>query len=93
VIGRFRTSDRDEAHRLLTGSYGPNRILVPRAGSSLDFELWWTEQKSSRIGYSRYGTDVRIEAPPLESWYVVCFPTKGRIAVSSGGASMRTSVP
>lgn len=89
MIGWFRTSDRDEAHRLLTSSYGPNRILFPRAGSSLDFELWWTEQRSSRIGYSRYGTDVRIEAPPLESWYVVCFPTKGTIAVSSGRDSAR----
>lgn len=90
MIGWFRTNDCDEAHRLLVSSYGPNRIRRrPRDAASFDFQLWWTEQKRSRIGYSRYGTEVAIEAPPLEVWYVVCFPTRGTIAVSSGPDSVR----
>ena len=88
MIGTFRTSDCDEAHRLLVSSYGPNRMFVGPE-KPFDFALWWTEQKRSRIGYSSYGTDVQITVPPLEAWYVVCFPTRGRIAVASGSDSAR----
>lgn len=90
MIGLYsQTSDSEEANRLIRGSYGPSRLRLGKAGSSLDFRLWWSEQKSSRIGYTRYGTDVQIDAPPLESWYAACFPTRGRVEVSSGRDSLR----
>ena len=90
MVGLYsHTSDSDEANRLIHGSYGPSRLYIAKRGGALDFRLWWTEQKSSRIGYTRYGTDVRIDAPPLEAWYVACFPTRGRVEVTSGEDSVR----
>lgn len=90
MVGSFHhTTDRDEARELLESTYGPNRIAVTGRRVALDFRLWWNEQRSLRIGYSRYGTAVEIDAPPIESWYVACFPTRGRMEVAGDANAAR----
>jgi AraC-like DNA-binding protein len=83
----LRTSDPEEAHELVTHAYAPHRLEVPGRQGPVDFRLWLAELERLNLGSTMFGADVRIVAPPLRSFYVVCFPTTGYIEISCGANS------
>jgi AraC-like DNA-binding protein len=49
--------------------------------------VWLTEFERLNIGYTAFGTDVLVVAPPILSYYVVCLPIAGHTRTFCGGDS------
>jgi AraC-like DNA-binding protein len=84
---RFRTSDLDEAREIISRAYAPHELSTRGPKPSLNLRVWLTEFERLNIGYTAFGTDVRVVAPPTLSYYVVCLPIAGHTRALCGGDS------
>ncbi|MHA6797563.1 AraC family transcriptional regulator (plasmid) [Pseudonocardia bannensis] len=84
----FTTTDVDEARHVLTRSYADHSIrLIGRTARNLRFGHRVALSPLVNIGYTTFGTDLDIAAPPTSTAYIVCFTTRGHATMTCGGES------
>jgi AraC-like DNA-binding protein len=85
----FATSDVDEARDVLTHSYADHSIRTAgRVGRGFNFLHRVASSSQINIGYTTFGTDVDISAPPPRTSYIVCFSVRGHLTMSCGAESV-----
>jgi AraC-like DNA-binding protein len=84
----FATRDLDEARDVLTHSYADHSIRTAGASRKFDFVHRVASSSQINIGYTTFGTDVSISAPPPQTSYIVCFSTRGHLTMSCASESV-----
>ncbi|MFD7010618.1 AraC family transcriptional regulator (plasmid) [Rhodococcus sp. USK10] len=76
----------DEAAAVIADAYSAARLDIYGSGADFSLRTKIVELPGLNIGYFRFGSPVRVAAPP-PSCYVVCFAPSGGLEISSGARS------
>ena len=82
-FARCRTEDRDEAERLITAFYLPNRLDLSSGSARLGMELAGLRLGALTAGRLTYGRRVRLRTADAENFHVN-LPLRGRVVSRSG---------
>lgn len=85
----LRTDDLDEACGFLASVYAPHRLTAVERGR-FGFTMRVLNVERLRIGYSSFGSDVRLDVPP-PPFYVFCYAPSRSVDVTSGHRSASVS--
>jgi AraC-like DNA-binding protein len=88
---RRTTGDRDEAERVITELYLPNRLDLSRGSARLDMEVSGLRLGALTIGRLTYGRRVRLRTADAENFHVN-IPLRGRAGSRSGTGEPVTTV-
>ncbi|MDV6212707.1 AraC family transcriptional regulator [Rhodococcus erythropolis] len=86
VQGSTLITHPDEAIAVIADSYSAARLDVYDSAADFSLRSNIIELPGLNIGYFRFGSPVRVAAPP-PSCYVVCFAPTGGLDVTSGARS------
>lgn len=88
---RRTTDDRDEAERVVTDLYLPNRLDLSEGSAPLGLEITGLRLRRLTVGRVTYGRPVRLRTAEAENFHVN-IPLRGRVVSSSGGTKQVTTV-
>jgi hypothetical protein len=88
---RCTTGDRDEAERVITELYLPNRLDLSRGSARLDMEVAGLRLGALTVGRLTYGRRVRLRTVDAENFHVN-IPLRGRAGSRSGTGEPVTTV-
>ena len=88
----LRTDDRDEAEKVITELYLPNRLDLSRGPEPLEMEVAGLQLGALTAGRLAYGRRVRLRTADAESVHVN-LPLRGRAASRSGTGEQVTTGP
>ena len=80
---RSATNDRDEAERIVTELYLPNRLDLSRGSARLGMEVAGLRLGALTVGRLSYGRGVRLRTADAENFHVN-IPLRGRVRSRSG---------
>jgi AraC-like DNA-binding protein len=80
---RFTTDDRDEAERLVTELYLPNRLDLPPGSAGLGMEMAGLRLGALTAGRLTYGRAVRLRTADAQNFHMN-IPLRGRAVSRSG---------
>ena len=83
---RRATSDRDEAERIVTDLYLPNRLDLSSGSGPLDMEVIGGRLGAITVGRLSYGRQVHLRTADAENFHVN-ITTRGRASSRSGAAA------
>jgi AraC-like DNA-binding protein len=89
---RRTTDDRDEAERVISELYLPNRLELAKGSSALGMEVTVLRLGSLTAGRLTYGRDVRLRTADAENFHVN-IPLRGRATSRSGSREPVTTGP
>ena len=89
---RRTTDDRDEAERLITELYLPNRLDLSRGSEPLGMQVTGLQLGALTAGRLTYGRGVRLRTADAEDFHVN-LPLRGRAASRSGNGEPVTTEP
>lgn len=83
----LRTTDPDEAQRVVSTVYVPHRL---HASSALDARLNLVASPRLTFGYLGYGAEIELSVPPMLDCYHLNLTLRGRTRVQHGSATTTT---
>jgi len=89
---RSTTADRDEAERIVSGMYLPNRLDLSRGSAPLRMQVTGTRVGALTVGRLGYGRRVRLRTADAENFHVN-IPVRGRASSRSGASEPVTTRP
>jgi AraC-like DNA-binding protein len=88
---RRATDDRDEAEKIVTDLYLPNRLDLSKGAAPLGMELAGLRMGALTVGRLTYGRRVRLRTADAENFHVN-IPLRGRAVSRSGSSETVTTV-